>query len=160
MTHPPDLAEIQRHPISWWIKSAAFSGIVVSMVLTWAYLKYGSLTTARDYAQGARLVADSADKSFGRLKKGQRTTLSIRISNLSQSPIAILGSKLSCTCLRVNGLPTTIAPSSSTNLEVEVIADNKKPGPVVESVQCFTDYPAQPRLMLRVSGQIEEMPAK
>ena len=105
------------------------------------------------YMKGDRLFLDAAILPVGELQVGKKASLTAYVRNMSDQERVIVGAKPSCDCAVVHRLPEVLPPHSRTPIRIE-IGDNIKPGRFSERLVLFTDDAGQPRMTIRLEGQV------
>lgn len=106
------------------------------------------------------LVQVSAPTDFGTIESAPRsrsTAISVEIANRSNSQVKLVGSDDFCGvkgCLKGSGFPYTIAPHSSSRIELRV--SSNQPGRYADTISLYTDCPDLPRFPVKVVGQVIE----
>lgn len=139
--------------ISWTVKTLLFTGIGLALGLALSFFHFGSVGAALGSLRGDRLIVGSSLRSFGEVTPGQRPTTVLEFMNISDRAITLCGSKATCTCVVTEELPCSLPPGARRSVNIAVRTDSVE-GSVDEIVSLFTDFPAQPRVALRVVGRI------
>lgn len=148
------LAKANQNTISWIRHSLSIAALVISVLVAWAYLRFGSLTIALGYAGGQRLFVENASQDFGQVGVGQAVSIDFNVINLSKRVITIVGARSSCTCAVPEGLPLRLDPGTTGLVRVRVNT-NGKSGPVAASVPLYTQGPAGADVALEVRGFVD-----
>ena len=151
---PLPVANDRRRRLTITVAAAV---LVLSMVVVAGSWRFGSFTAALDALSGFRLLVDSDAKSVGAVEPSGERVVAFQLSNRSDRPILLLGSQVSCSCLRGKPLPITIPSGGSRPYEVRFHAKPKL-GIVAETLTLFTDDPQRPRLVLKVEGRVVDAP--
>ena len=118
----------------------------------------GSAWNLLDYARGQRLFVGSSTLDLGDVTSGEPTSLAIPIRNASSSAVKIIGVTTTCSCLQPLGLPATVAPGSTHELEFGLTPE--RPNPDFEMLATvITDAPGQFQIPLVVRGVIKAAPS-
>ncbi len=139
--------------LSYTAVTIVIASIGLGGVIALASWHYGSLAAALAYLKGDRLIANRYALSLGTIDQGPIEDLAFMLSNLSDHPVRCLGENYSCTCMTVGDLPMDIPPGGRRPVTLK-FRTTAKLGPVSETVSLLFDDAAQPRLNLKVSGQI------
>jgi hypothetical protein len=125
------------------------------LTLLWvvAVARFGTVSAALKYVSGQRLIVDESRRHFGSLEAGCERTIEFRVTNYTSKPVTLLGARVSCACLRVEGLPRTLAPSASWPLRVTVRAGRRERD-VSEGLWLYTDAETRPQIALQVTGRM------
>lgn len=129
------------------------AAITLGVMATWGWVRFGSVKAALLYTGGVRLIADPTTGSVGDLAPRARATAKLRLVNLSDFPITILGSKSSCTCMLVGDLPKSIPARGRGEVEVAYRA-GAFPGKIQQSVVLLTDNTTSPQVSIPITGRI------
>lgn len=105
---------------------------------------------ALSYLQGERLIVERRVLSTRPLAARERERLAFKLINFEFRPATVIGGRSSCSCLATEGLPTTIPPGESRNLEVHVTGRSQG-GSLSQSIAYYTDDPAYPSITLQVT---------
>lgn len=145
--------QTRKKPLSWLAMTLIFTNVGLLFLAALAFYSFGSLGSALNYLGGNQLIVDRFSKSFGEVAQGQRPTVVFELTNASDRKITILGKKTNCTCIIAEDLPLSIPPGSRRSFKISVTTSSKK-GLVQEPISLFTDFPAQPKVELRVAGRV------
>ena len=148
-----DEARTPKRRLNWLVQTILLTGLIVAGLTGWAFWRYGSVSAASEYFHGNRLIADTREKSFGEVNAGHNPIVRVRLTNLDDRPITVLGARTKCTCVVMGKLPMTIASQAEQPFAIE-IRTARKDGPFEEVVRLFTDHPTQPELVLTIVGQV------
>jgi hypothetical protein len=131
-----------------------FTIVFLAAAVALAYWGFGSIGSALNYLSGERLIVDSAAKSLGTVKKGERVELLFGLKNYTKSPVIILGALSSCSCALVEDTPLTIPPGETRHLKVVVSTASATTAKFAQTIKIFTDFPRKPIINLAVTGSI------
>jgi hypothetical protein len=134
--------------------------LVAGAALGYALLRFGSLRDAWLHAAGTSVVLDRDTVGLPAGRVGDQIEAEVRIRNLADAPVRVLGATVSCDCVRTAGLPLTVPPSGSVALRSRVRLDGRFHGPFEQTVTYFTDHPSAPSLRVRLAGVVEDGPPK
>jgi HYDIN/CFA65/VesB family protein len=147
---------VVKGKIGTWLGATLITAIMALISLTaTALYSFGSFGSALSYLRGDHLIADAYAKSFGILRKGETSCVVFQLRNMSKEPIKLLGARTSCTCVTIDGVPTTIEPETVSPLKVFVHSDTLS-SRYEERISFFTDMADQPSVTLRIFGIIRE----
>ena len=107
------------------------------------------------FRERERLIPRSGTESFGTVEQGDDRVVSFHLDNLAGHPVHLLGAKVSCICLVVDGLPQTIPVGGSYDLKVHV-STSLKAGDMEASVRVYTDDQSQAPTVLSVIGRVNK----
>lgn len=145
-------AKRSRQP-SWILTTVVLTSLGLAAFVAWAWITFGSISTALAFTAGQRLVLDPSIVAFGQVDVGSEATVEVGLINLTGHPVRLLGAQSSCTCAVASGLPATVPPSGRHPIRVTVRGGTRQ-GDIAEAVSIFTDCKDEPRLALRVVGRI------
>lgn len=114
--------------------------------------RLGSLRAMIDYTNGKRVLVDAADCVLPEVTPGKDATAAYSITNMTGSPLTLLGAETSCGCAVVDDLPMII-PDGERRL-VSLTVQTFEPGEIVGRLVLFTDDEAQARIHLRYAGSV------
>jgi hypothetical protein len=130
---------------------------LLAVALASASQATGSAWNLLDYARGQRLFVGSSTLDLGDVTSGEPTSLAVPIRNASSSAVKIIGVTTTCSCLQPLGLPATVAPGSTHELEFELTPE--RPNPDFEMLATvITDAPGQFQIPLVIRGVIKAAP--
>ena len=144
---------MSREIIKAWAVPAGTIVAILVILFAWSTTQFGSPMLALAYASGRRIVPDEARKSCGSMVLGQERQVVFRISNLSATPVILLGARSSCTCTVAKELPMTLKPSEARDLHVFV--RGIKAGVFSESITILSNSPEDRALALEIIGHVE-----
>lgn len=87
---------------------------------SWHFGSFHSMVAA---LRGEDLVVRLSQGDFGRLHVGSTTQGSIRLQNLSDRQISLLGVKFDCKCVSLNDYPSVLDPRSETIIPFAIKAE-------------------------------------
>ena len=109
----------------------------VGMIFT---ARYGSIALAVAAVRGEALVPDAMTKTFVQAQSDQTYLVEFTLSNVTGTPIRIVGSRSSCTCvLAQDAFPVSVPPLGQTRIKVVVHPRDSKF--FRETVRLFTTAP-------------------
>jgi hypothetical protein len=141
------------------IKAIAFPFMILACFSIYGMARFGSIPKAVASLRGENLIADELSKIVN-VDSGKPFSIDYTITNLTFSPIKLIGANMSCSCTSIDDLPLTIAPSKSRTIKVNVNAPGGESN-FSGQVELFTDDPHRRTLVLafvartnRRNGQI------
>jgi hypothetical protein len=118
----------------------------------------GSAWNLLDYARGQRLFVDGSTLDLGDVTSGETASLAVPIRNASSSTVKIIGVTTTCSCLQPVGLPATVSPEATHELEFELTPG--RPNPDFELLATvITDAPGQFQIPLVFRGAVKAAPS-
>jgi hypothetical protein len=155
---PPWESAMKRLPklVSGWHVSTFLLTVFMLVSLgVYSTARYGSLTNAIRFAKGQRLFIDPPAGSVSGAAAGGERQVDFRITNVSSRPVSFTGVRMSCSCVTVQALPTSVPANLTIPFSVKVDLSKRKPGEVVnEYVLLYTDNPGQPTIGMGVNGSV------
>jgi hypothetical protein len=88
--------------------------------------QFGTIGNGIRYLQGYNYVVEPTAIDVGVGPRGDKRTTTATVRNLSFSPIRVIGAATTCNCLTVTGLPLTIAPRQSEELQFTIYFESSK----------------------------------
>jgi len=128
--------------------------LVAVAFLAWSDEERRTPTTPTDLLQ-----IDPPQRSLGDIKAGSVTLVPFTVSNSSSHPIRVLGVQRLCShwgCIRQVGLPVTVPPRSSHDLQIELKAAVDGDYELNCDVNFYWDCPEEPTVAVRVDGRFFE----
>lgn len=121
---------------------------------------FGSVSNGLKYLQGH--VFDIQPEVFlFTTSSTSDTTATFEIENLSEHAAKLIGSKTSCGCVVVNGLPLTFSAREKKRLQIAVnLKDVVEDGRFSQSVTFYTDAVRQPMIAAQIEGTVSSPPKK
>lgn len=146
LTRPQQASPGYRHliqPIIW-------SAVIFALILA-----SSSQTASRQFARlrGEQLLVE-ADVDAGSGVKGETQVVLVRVQNIGNSPVQLLGGTATCACVATDDLPLTIQPGESLQLPVS-FKFSGEPGNFKHTFMWYTDAPGQPRVAGTIVGRVE-----
>ena len=92
-------------------------------------------------------------RSFGELAPHEQRNITFTLTNIGSRKVTLVGARSSCACAIVADLPMSLEAAGSRSVKVTV-RGVPNPGDVRETVEFFTDYPGQARLLVQIRGRI------
>jgi len=130
---------------------------LLTVALASASQATGSAWNLLDYARGQRLFVGGSTLDLGDVTSGEPTSLAIPIRNASTSAVKIIGVTTTCSCLQPIGLPATVSPGSTHELEFEFTPE--RPNPDFEMLATvITDALGQFQIPMAIRGAIKPAP--
>jgi len=127
----------------------------LAIFVAWTWIQFGSFRSGLGYLRGDRLIPDAYLKSFGIVEQGSAPILKFTLTNMSNSPIKILGGNSTCTCMMPLDLPITIPRFKSIPLIIKILTHNKH-GSLSETVRLYTDFPDSCDITLEITGSVRD----
>jgi hypothetical protein len=136
--------------------TAGFVGALAVTLLAFSWWRYGSINSARLVWKGRPISVDSPVQSLGNVPGGAQHRRVFSLKNHSTRPLRLVGSTTTCSCVVPEELPITINPHSVRQLQVLVHVPEVKgtERQFEQEVTLFTDVVTQPKLILRVTGEV------
>ncbi len=133
------------------------AGAMLSAVAVWGYIQFGSLPIALAYLQGSRMIVDPATLPVGAGRAGEQQQVEVRVANLTDSPIRLLGASSSCGCTLIEGqLPCVIPCQEVKSLALRVTFVAGLERDFTHRIQLYSDSGAPGALEVRVSGRVHD----
>jgi hypothetical protein len=131
---------------------------LLAVALASASQATGSAWNLLDYARGQRLFVGGSTLDLGAVTSGEPTSLAVPIRNASTSAVKIIGVTTTCSCLQPIGLPATVSPGSTHELEFELTPERPNPDFVMLAT-VITDAPGQFQIPLVIRGVVKPAPS-
>lgn len=134
--------------------------VVVGNVLLWAGVgwanwSYGSLSLALSTLRGDHLALESQVIDLGRVRPGEPVEVEIRVRNISDTPVYILGTPPACSCRVLLALPALVKPGQSLGLPVRVVVSPRSHR-FATLVHLWTDSNRNARLQVQINGIMDD----
>ncbi len=78
------------------------------------------------------------------------------IGNRGKRAVALIGSKASCSCVSVTGIPQTLEPGKEGQVGVQVLAPDRV-GHFREVIVFYSDSSTTPALRVEVTGNVDDV---
>lgn len=136
-----------------WLSAVVLGAMFFSLCfVVYARCYFGSVANGVKYVQGC--VFDIRPSVFTLTgESASQTTATFEIENLSQHDAKLIGSKTSCACVVVDGLPLAFAPREKKLIHIAVTTggegDNQH---FSQSISFFTDVVSQPLVVARIQA--------
>ena len=127
--------------------------IVIFALWLATVVRFRSWKGAIGYAQGFSPHVVAGSVKLVDLQPGQETTLPLRLTNVSRSPIEVLGGNSDCGCVVVQDLPLRLEPGEYRDVPVAVAAPGKE-GVVFSHRVLFYLNAEGPPAVARISGSV------
>lgn len=127
------------------------SACTLALLAGIAHSRFGSLQAASAYLNGAQLFASDPWKHIGTLTADQPCSITYQITNLRNSPVTILGSRVSCSCTVVDSLPPTLNGMETFELRIRVTPKSSTTH-VNGFITLYTNLQSQPMIQLGFEG--------
>ena len=98
---------------------------------------FGSVAALAAVLSGDSFVVEPGRFDLGEVRAGEERSVVFTVRNLSRESIRVVGLQVSCTCLRADGLPLSIAPGEKSDVVVRVHA---KSGALSHRVGVLVDH--------------------
>jgi len=134
-------------------KVVVFTNIFLLALVLWAYISFGSLRIGLAFLRGEKLLPDAYSKSFGTVEAGKVQDVVFNLKNHSSTPISLIGSSSSCSCVVTGRIVGVVPAGGEWPLRVTVRTAGRK-GDISEKLNVFTDSPSTPQVHLRVAGRV------
>ena len=136
-----------------WVAGLAGVLVVVLGFTGWAMVRFGSVPDAVSFLKGKRILAAPEVISLDRQANGTRCPVKIRLRNLADQPVRIIGAETFCACVATTNLPVLIGARQSVVLDATMLVDGKPGKNVEQTIDYLTDLPlsAKVRVTLRTS---------
>ena len=99
---------------------ALLAAFVLFVSWSAAFYQFGGVSNGARYIRGQNFVVQPSRIDVGAAARGEFRTATTTIRNLSFAPIRVIGVLATCNCLAVTGLPLTIEPRQSSELELRI----------------------------------------
>jgi hypothetical protein len=116
---------------AWPVAVVAF---LVGTTCLVAMRQYGSMAGALARLQGHVLHVEPRVQDLGVLQHKHSGSASFKLSNLTDSPIVVVGATTTCGCFMTERLPLTVAPGETQSLEFNVTAVRPRVGNAYEQI--------------------------
>ena len=150
------------HPTatSSWRSTVVAAMIAIGVVWGSSVLCFGSVSAARAWLNGAAVYAETTVVDVGRVSAGLPQQVDLRIRNLTNHDVTIIGAKTDCRCAVAGGLPLGIAPFDVDHFTVTVTPEADNQETVFEkSVMLFVNVETPP-VVIRIRGRATRNPAE
>lgn len=115
--------------------------------------RLGSLDATLQFLQGERILVDHPVQDVGQVPDNTSKQLVYRVTNLTSTPVRILGLHSSCSCLTPGEPPEVIGAGESVLIPVKIHVSRLVPVFDV-GLAIFTSDPATPVLRVEVTGTV------
>ena len=127
--------------------------LVLGVVTIW--IGNGSISAGLARVQGYALVVDSFSKSIGEIPPGTKSEATFLLTNVSSTPVTILGAQTSCRCTTLSDLPLTVPPGERTELRIGVTPSPSDAGTTIRTTSLLYLDVASKRLLLHVDARVQ-----
>ena len=136
---------------------AALSGVLLASLGLWGRWRFGSISAGIAYLSGEPIYLDRETLDFGKVGPHTDQSAVIKLLNLTDSELRLVGSQSSCSCTFLDSLPATLHPRERKAFRIKV---HPRPGSdrFEETIDIFTNHPARNRVRVRVVGKVEVAP--
>lgn len=125
--HERDDDALQNRGRRAFLKSSMIALLLViailGIILSWASYRSGSVARGIAFLAGNNVYFSSKNLTVS--GKGGEGEL-LRVSNLSEEKLRILGYNAECSCVKISGLPIELGPLESKQLVVAAVSDSDK----------------------------------
>jgi hypothetical protein len=150
----PELGSSRRQtPTARLGLTLVLTNVALAVLAGLAYSQFGSIGTALAFLKGDRVLLYPRVQSIGSLPQGEPKSVCTIIKNVADREINIVGAKPSCDCVVASKLPLSLRPGASAPLDV-LFQGSSRTGVISGNLILFTDFPAQPEVVLRVVGKV------
>ena len=126
----------------------------------WAWVEFGSVSSALAFLGGDRLIPDTYTRAIGTVDSSTERVITFRLTNHAKRPITILGARSSCGCVVADEkLPLKFLHKENRALTVNLHPASKD-GTFLERIILYTDYPQQREVTLVLSGHVSHQTKK
>lgn len=140
---------------SWLMRSALYANFALAACIVWAYVSFGSIRSALEFARGQRLVLETRSRSIGNVKPGSQLEITFNIANRGPQPVRIVGCGMACIGRAINDLPMLVEPRGTRPFAIRLVM-HRRPGAFEMPVILYTNDPAEPELTLTISGTVDQ----
>jgi len=112
---------------------------------------YGSPKAAFARLRGLDLIA--ADIDLGTGKAGEELEAVVKVHNISNHPIRLVGGTSDCSCTVVRDLPVTVEPGGTASVGIYLRISPTQSGSQTQTVTLRTDDSEQPSCGLRLGAE-------
>jgi len=117
---------------------------------------FGSIAAASAFAMGNEIFLERPVQALGKVCLGEKRTVEFPVRNLSSRPIALIGSRISCSCTTGQSWPDSLPAWSVSILRVEFAPTEFKEGQAAtEQVRVFTNS-VNPELTMAFTANISQ----
>ncbi len=128
------------------------AGGLVLIVWCAVVYQFGGISNSFRYVQGYNYAVYPTTVDVGEGRRGEKRTTTVKVRNLSFSPIRVVGAITSCNCLDPAGLPMTIAPRRAEELRLTVYLESAK-GTVEQMATLLIDDGHLERTPVLITGK-------
>jgi hypothetical protein len=114
--------------------------------------QFGSLSNGFRYARGYNYAVYPNTIDVGEGERGEKRTTTATVRNLSFSPIRVIGAVTTCNCLVVTGLPLSVAPRQTEELQMTIYLESSS-GDVEQIATILVDDGEMQRTAVVVRGR-------
>jgi hypothetical protein len=158
-TFKPSLLPIfgRRAEIPYALKIALVSAILLALTSGAFLLLTDDPVHALDQIRGQVVAVDPPRTNVGDAEPGARRAFAVRITNLTNKPIRIVGGTVDCQCLATRELPRLIPANHTVSITVEMRFQGT-PGRFVHRCAFHTDAEEQRVVVARFAGRVLGIP--
>ncbi len=133
------------------LQTIAFPFMILGCFSIYGMARFGSIPRAVASLRGENLFADESSKVVN-VEAGKPFSVDYTITNLSRSPIKLIGANMSCSCTSIDDLPLIIESSNSRTIKINVNAPGEESN-FSGQVELFTDDPHRRTLVLTFAAR-------
>jgi hypothetical protein len=115
--------------------------------------------TPEQKAKAPKASFDNIEYPFGTATEGDEITHNFLLTNTGKSTLHIRKLKSSCGCTAVNPEKNDLEPGESTEIKA-IFRTHGKTGKQMRTVDVITNDPSQPKITLKITGNLNPKPAK
>ena len=120
----------------------------------WSAIRFGGLEDAIQYLRGHEIVAVSTVISLGTQPNGTHCPVKIRLRNLSDKPIRVVGASTSCSCVATSNPPVLIGARQSAVLDATLAIEGEPSSKVEQTIDYYTEALRTPRIRISLEGVV------
>jgi mono/diheme cytochrome c family protein len=144
----------QRPPLFVIIIALLALLVVGGVGVLWLMQHPGQRPVLVDAYQPPRIVADATTKDAGWVEMEKPLVATFHLTNQGGEPLVIQDMEASCGCTDVKVDPETVAPGQTATLTATVDTSLKL-GPMIKTVDVFSNDPATPKLRLTLKATVQ-----
>lgn len=114
--------------------------LLIGLAATWAWFRRGSMNAAMSDIRGQVLIVEAV-KDEVVAAPGEVVETQIKVRNLMDQPLTILGCRLTCTCMKPKNLPLVLEANEESQVVLEYAAADSASFLKV-GVQFYLDQPS------------------
>ena len=129
------------------------AAVLMGLLLVTVRLHCGSWELVVPYLRGERLIVLDREIDLGEQPPGAVVERSIRVVNLTDSDVRILGAQRSCNCMALDAFPLSMAVGSERAFRVRMAVPLDE-GMYSHTIKFFTDWASRPWFVVTVRGRV------